>query len=87
MFAKLVALYEDGNITADHLAVECLHMLDPANPASVLAALPGIVLQRMLQYAREYRPGQMRTNYGVQPTGDQIVAAKKWIETRDRQSA
>ena len=87
MMAKLVTMYENGDITADHLAVECLQMLDPANPAMVLAVLPGSVLQKVLKYAREYRPGQMRTNFGLQPTLEQIAAAKKWIETKDRQSA
>jgi hypothetical protein len=87
MISKLVALYENGDITADHLAVECLHMLDPANPAVVLATLPGTVLQQVLEYARNYRPGQMRANYGVQPAADQVGAAKKWIETKGRQSA
>jgi hypothetical protein len=87
MMSKLVAMYENGDITGDHLAVECLHLLDPANPAMVLAALPGGVLQRVLEYAREYRPGQMRTNYGPQPVVDQVAAAKKWIESRNRQSA
>lgn len=87
MMEKLVSMYESGDITADHLAVQCLHMLDPANPNLVLAALPENVLGRVLKYAREYRPGQMRTNYGLQPAVDQVAAAKKWIETRDRQSA
>jgi hypothetical protein len=87
MMEKLLSMYETGAITADHLAVECLNMLDPANPNLVLAALPDSVLQRVLKYAREYRPGQMRTNYGIQPAVDQVGAAKKWIESKDRQSA
>jgi hypothetical protein len=32
---SLVAMYEKGAITADHLVVECLHMLDPENPAVI----------------------------------------------------
>jgi len=87
MMEKLVQMYENGEITADHLAVECLHRLDPANPALVLTTLPDSVLLRVLSYARDYRPGQMRTNYGLQPAVDQVAAAKKWIETKNRQSA
>jgi hypothetical protein len=80
MTARLVALYEKGDITADHLIVESLRLLDPANPGLVLEALPNEVLPRVLKYAQEYRPGKMRTNYGVQPTPDQVAAARKWIE-------
>ena len=87
MIANLIKMYESGDITGDHLAVQCLHMLDPANPALVLAALPSGVLQRVLEYTREYRPGQMRTNYGLPPAVDQVAAAKRWLESRDRQSA
>ena len=87
MIANLITMYENGDITGDHLAVECLHRLDPANPAMVLATLPVGILERVLEYTREYRPGQMRTNYGPQPAVDQVAAAKRWIESRDRQSA
>jgi hypothetical protein len=80
VIAKLVALYEQGEITASHLVVEALRLLDPANPVVVLEALPEDVLPRVLEYAREYRPGKMRTNYGLQPTVDQVEAARKWIE-------
>jgi hypothetical protein len=82
MIQKLVQMYSKGAITADHLVVECLHMLDPRHPEQVLAALPSAVLERMLTYAREYQPGAMRTNYGSQPAADQVEAAKNWIESR-----
>ena len=84
---KLLAMYEKGDITADHLVAECLHMIDPADPALVLARLPNDVLSRMLHYAHEYRAGTMRTNYGLQAAVDQVEAAKAWIENRIRQSA
>ncbi|HEY1381773.1 MAG TPA: hypothetical protein VGF55_33550 [Gemmataceae bacterium] len=80
MIKNLVQMYENGAITADHLAVECLHRVDPARPKCVLGALPSAVLGRMLKYVREYRPGAMRTNYGPQPAADQVEAAKGWIE-------
>jgi hypothetical protein len=82
MIENLVAMYEKGAITADHLVVECLHMVDPGHPEIVLGVLPSAVLERMLKYVREYRPGNMRTNYGPQPAPDQVAAAKSWIESK-----
>jgi hypothetical protein len=82
MIQKLVEMYQRGAITADHLVVECLHRVDPQHPELVLGALPCPVLERMLKYVREYRPGNMRTNYGGLPTEDQVKAAKSWIESR-----
>jgi hypothetical protein len=87
MIDKLLAVYENGSITADHLVVECLHMIDPAKPGVVLAVLPDDVLQRVLKYARDYRPGKMRSDYGFEPASDQVAAARKWIEAKARQSA
>ena len=87
MMEKLVAMYEKGEITADHLVVQSLHMIDPANPGLVLDILPIDVLPRVLRYAQDYRPGKMRTNYGLPPASDQVAAAKKWIESKARQSA
>ncbi|HVA48197.1 MAG TPA: hypothetical protein VNH11_17665 [Pirellulales bacterium] len=80
MMQELVDMYENGAITADHLVVESLHKLNPAAPALVLAALPQGVLERMLAYAESYRPGAMRTNYGLPPAPDQVAAARQWIE-------
>ena len=80
MIADLLRLYETGAITADHLAVESLDMVDPRHPELVLGTLPSPVLERMLKYVREYRPGAMRTNYGRQPSPDRVEAAKGWIE-------
>jgi hypothetical protein len=34
----------------------------------------------MLEFTRRYRPGGMMTNYGPLPAGDQVEAAKTWIE-------
>ena len=77
---ELIALYQKGAMTADHLVVQCLHRIDPANPTLVLDALPPEILARILEFAHRYRPGGMLTNYGVLPTGDQVEAAKRWIE-------
>jgi hypothetical protein len=82
MIAKLVEMYQKGAITADHLVVECLHRLDATHPELVLGKLPSAVLERILQHARAYRPEDMRTNYGLQPTVDQVEAAKHWIESK-----
>ena len=82
MIPQLVALYEEGSITAHHLVVEVLHRLDPAAPSLVLEQLPEDILERMLQYANDFRPGKMRSNYPIQPSTDQVEAAKRWIEQR-----
>lgn len=82
MMEKLVARYETGAITADHLVVESLLLLDPANPGLVLEALPNDVQRRVLKYAREYRPGKMRTNYGPLPGAEQVMAARMWLESK-----
>jgi hypothetical protein len=80
MMAKLIAMYQEGAVTADHLAAECLHRVDPENPALVLNALPEEILMRVLEYARRYQAGQMVSNYRVLPAVDQIEAARTWIE-------
>jgi hypothetical protein len=82
MMEKLVAMYQNGAITADHLVVESLHRLDPACPELVLGALPPEILERMAHFANGYRPQRMRSNYGLQPTPDQVEAAKHWIEAK-----
>jgi hypothetical protein len=73
-------MYEKGAITADHLVVQCLHMVDPLDPALVLSALPHELLMRILDFALQYRPDGMVTNYGILPAFDQVEAAKNWIE-------
>jgi hypothetical protein len=76
---ELVAMYKNGAITAHHLAVECLHMLDPSDPCLVLSALPKEILQEIEDFAKTYRPERMVTNYGVIPAPDQVDAAIEWI--------
>src|SRR4051794_17727652 len=82
MMKKLVDLYNSGAMTADHLAVESLNLLDPANPELVLSALPEGILRTVLKYAQEYQPDRMRTNYGRLPAVDQVEAAKCWIASK-----
>jgi hypothetical protein len=79
MMASLLAMYRKGAITADHLVVECLRMIDPKEPALVLQDLPDEILARMIEFARQYRPDGMVTNYGSLPAADQVEAAKRWI--------
>ena len=86
MIEKLVSMYKKGSITADHLVVECLHMLDPKCPALVLDHLPNEILERMLKYINEYQPQSMRSNYGLPPALDQVAAAKHWIEAATRKT-
>ena len=82
MIPKLIAMYEGGAITAHHLVMEVLLRLDPASPSLVLEPLSREILDRMLKYANDFRPGKMRSNYALQPTLEQVEAAKQWIEQR-----
>lgn len=82
MIDALLSMYTKGAITADHLVVQCLHSLDPNDPGLVLAELPAEILARVRQYAADYRPHHMRTNYGLQPTTDQVASAKEWLEAK-----
>jgi len=82
MIEKLVAMYIGGAITGSHLAVECLNRIDPASPDQVLNGLPNEIIVQILKYAQEYRPGRMRTDYGIQPAEDQVQAARVWIEDK-----
>jgi hypothetical protein len=80
MVEALVATYEKGAITAHHLVVQCLHMIDPADPALILDALPDKILSRMLEFTRKYQSGRMVSSDGLLPADDQVEAARKWIE-------
>jgi hypothetical protein len=80
MMTGLVAMYQKGAITADHLVAECLHRVDPENPALVLDSLPDEILMRMLDYVRKFREGELVSNYRILPAVDQINAAQTWIE-------
>ncbi len=80
MMTGLIAMYRKGAITADHVAAECLHLVDPENPALVLDSLPDEILMRMLEYARKYQRGEIVSNYTTVPAIDQVDAAKAWIE-------
>ena len=80
MITSLVSMYERGAITADHLAAQCIQMIDPDDPGLVLSDLPNSILDRMLVYARRYQPDRMVSNYGESPTSDQVKATKNWIE-------
>jgi hypothetical protein len=77
---SLVKMYQDGAITADHLVARSLHLVDPADPAVALNPLPHEILVRALEFAREYKPAAMVTNYGSVPDPVQVEAAKKWIQ-------
>lgn len=79
MIPELLRMYETGAITAHHLAVQCLHMVDPAQPELVLDELPDEILTAIGEFADGYDPRGMKTNFGVIPAQDQVNAAKKWI--------
>ena len=77
---SLVEKYQKGAITDDHLVGECLHMLDPGDPGLMLGSLPDDILRRILRFASQYLHGPMKTNCGVSPARDQVLAARRWIE-------
>ena len=79
MITSLVSMYEKGAITADHLAAQCIHMIDPEDPGLVLSDLPNPILDRMLAYAQRYQPDRMVSTYGILPAADQVEAARSWI--------
>jgi hypothetical protein len=79
MITSLVSMYEKGAITADHLAAQCIHMIDPEDPGLVLSDLPDPILDRMLAYAQRYQPDRMVSTYGILPAADQVEAARSWI--------
>jgi hypothetical protein len=81
MIDRLIAAYEQGGITAHHLTVEALALLDPSNPGPILNALPTDVWPEVRRYALSYQPDRMRSNYGPTPTAEQVEAAKRWIES------
>lgn len=76
-----------GKISDDHLVLECLHMVDPEEPALVLNSIPENILDRMLGFANEYLQGRMPTSPGLLPTQDQVLAAKDWIERSLQESS
>jgi hypothetical protein len=82
MIRELVKRYETGAMTAHHLAVQCLHMVDPEEPDLVLAQLPDDILAAIDKFAVEYDPRGMNTNFGVIPAQDQVTAAMKWIDAK-----
>jgi hypothetical protein len=79
MITSLVSMYEKGAITADHLAAQCIHMIDPEDPGLVLSDLPNAILDRMLAYTQRYQPDRMVSTYGILPAPDQVEAARSWI--------
>ena len=83
MIRDLVEMYSAGAITAHHLAVQCLHLLDPTEPEQVLAQLPNDILAAIQDFADRYDPNGMKTNYGVIPAQDQVSAATKWIREKN----
>jgi hypothetical protein len=76
---RLVTRYTAGAITAQHLFIQCLDMLDPAHPDLVLGAIPTRLLDDFARFVDEYRQGAMVTTYGVLPGVDQVNAATKWF--------
>ena len=76
---RLVERYAEGAFTAEHLFVQCLALIDPADPGAVLTSLPGRLLDRFRSYVNSYQPTRMVTSYGELPTREQVEAAAHWL--------
>jgi hypothetical protein len=79
MIDRLIEMYENGAITGYQVMMDCLQMLDPADPDLVLYELPAEILDEMLAYARRYDPRRSRSETFPLPTEDQVRAAERWI--------
>lgn len=80
MIARVLEKYRTGKLTTGHAAVELLRMVDPSRPELVLQGLPADIVVRIHEFTKEYRAGEVITNYGTVPGEEQVVAAKSWIE-------
>jgi hypothetical protein len=61
MIDRLIEMYENVASTGYQDMMDCLNMLDPANPDLVLYELPEEILDEMLAYARRYDPRRPRS--------------------------
>ena len=80
MIARLFEKYRSGKLTAGHAAVQLVQMIDPSHPERVLQGLPTDILVRIQGFTKDYRAGEMVTNYGAVPAEEQVIAAKSWID-------
>ena len=77
---QLVARYEAGAKTGHEFVVDCLNLLGPGDPASILDQLPPETLPHLRKFLKIYRPGKMRSSHGdAIPTTTQYLAARKWL--------
>jgi hypothetical protein len=79
MIDRLIEMYENFASTGYQDMMDCLKMLDPANPDLVLYELPEEILDEMLAYARRYDPRRPRSETFPPPTEDQVRTAERWI--------
>lgn len=78
---QLAEKYRQGALTDQELAVESLVLLEPDNPGPALCNLPDHVLDKVLEFATTYRPGQMLSTdpQGRIPSQEQVQMASDWI--------
>jgi hypothetical protein len=85
---QLVAWYERGAIADHEMAVDSLNLVDPGDPRAVLDLLPPRLLPRLREFLETYRPGEMLSSHGgAIPTLAQVQAAKRWLDTLEREGA
>jgi hypothetical protein len=67
MIDRLIEMYVNGAMTGYQVMMDCLQMLDPADPDLVLYELPAEILDEMLAYARRYDPRRPRSETSPSP--------------------
>jgi hypothetical protein len=87
MIRRLIEMYESGSITGYQVMMDCLQMLDPANPGLVLSDLREEILDEMLKYAGRYDPRRPRSVSLIPPAEDQVRTAERWICARRTRSS
>ena len=83
---RLVERYAAGAVTADHLFVDCLHLIDPAHPGAVLGDLPDSLLDRFSGFVHGYDPDRAVATFGPLPARDQVEASARWLAAAVRRT-
>ena len=91
---QLLERYERGILSVHESAWDCLMLIDPRNPESVLSRLPRNLIQKVYEVSDAYDPLTIKTwcihmttdrntpsaSVVDNPTIEQVAAARNWIE-------
>lgn len=81
---ELLEMYREGAITGYQVMMDCLHLIDPDHPGTVLNRLPEEILEEMLDYAQRFDPSGTRSTAGLPPVEKQVKAVQRLIEERSK---